>query len=386
MLKYMRICGSHGNNYVMNNIAPDDLITIAGRFTASGTVITVQPFGSGNINDTFFVTLDSGEERHFILQRLNTRVFSRPELVMQNMRTASEHIYARLQNVPLGESGRWEVPRVLLRRDGQDHWIDAQDSFWRATSFIEAAETLDIIRNGTHAEEVGFALGMFHRLVSDLPPEMLSDTLEGFHITPRYLSHYDDVLRRSRPVSSPETVYCIQFIERRRAWAHVLEDAKARGQLFIRTMHGDPKINNIMIDTSTRRAVGMVDLDTVKPGLVHYDIGDCLRSACNLLGEEVENWETVRFEPDLCRAILHGYLQQARSFLFAGDYEYLFEAVGLIAFELGLRFFTDYLEGDVYFKSRREGHNLLRALAQFRLAESIESQETVIRAIIRESR
>ena len=202
-----------------------------------------------------------------------------------------------------------------MSRDGQDHWIDAHGSFWRAISFIESAETFDTIQSVTHAEEVGFALGMFHRLVSDLPPETLSDTLEGFHITPRYLSHYDDVLGRNRPGRSPETGYCIQFIERRRAWAHVLEEAKAQGKLCIRTMHGDPKINNVMIDTATRQAVGMVDLDTVKPGLVHYDIGDCLRSACNPLGEEVEQWETVRFEPELCRAILRGYLSQARSFL-----------------------------------------------------------------------
>ena len=128
----------------------------------------------------------------------------------------------------------------------------------------------------------------------------------------------------------------------------------------------------------------MVDLDTVKPGLVHYDIGDCLRSACNPLGEEAEHWETVRFEPDLCRAIMRGYLLGLEAFSPQDDYEYLFEAIRLIAFELGLRFFTDYLEGDVYFKARYEGHNLLRALVQFRLAESIETQETLIRAIIHE--
>jgi hypothetical protein len=119
---------------------------------------------------------------------------------------------------------------------------------------------------------------------------------------------------------------------------------------------------------------------------VHYDIGDCLRSACNPLGEEAGQWETVRFEPDLCRAILAGYLSQARSFLSATDYEYLFDAVRLIAFELGLRFFTDHLEGNVYFKARDEGQNLLRALGQFKLAESIESQEPEIRTIIREFR
>ncbi len=370
----------------MNNKAPDDLIAIAGRFTTTGTATAVQPFGSGNINDTFLVTLDSGNERKFVLQRLNTHVFKSPELVMQNMRTVTEHIEARLKNVSLENGRRWETPRVLRARDGQDWFIDSNSSFWRAITFIESAETFDTIQSTAHAEEVGFGLGMFHNLVSDLPSAMLSDTLEGFHITPRYLSHYDDVISRIRSVRSPETDYCIRFIEKRRALAHVLEQAKAQGKIHMRVMHGDPKINNILIDTATRQAVGMIDLDTVKPGLVHYDIGDCLRSACNPLGEEVEQWKTVSFEPDLCRAIMAGYLSQARGFLSAADYEYLFDAARLIAFELGLRFFTDHLEGNVYFKARYEGHNLLRALCQFRLAGSIESQESAIRSIIREFR
>jgi Ser/Thr protein kinase RdoA (MazF antagonist) len=370
----------------MNNKASDDLIAIAGRFAATGTATAVQPFGSGNINDTFLVTLDSGNERKFVLQRLNTHVFKNPELVMQNMRTVTEHIQARLKYVSMEAGRRWETPRVLRARDGQDYFIDSLGSFWRAISFIESAETFDTIQSTGHAEEIGFALGMFHNLVSDLPTALLSDTLEGFHITPRYLSHYDEVIRRTQSVRSPETEYCIQFIENRRALAHVLEEVKAQGKIHMRTMHGDPKINNVMIDTATLQAVGMIDLDTVKPGLVHYDIGDCLRSACNPLGEEVEKWESVSFEPDLCRAIMRGYLAQARSFLSAADYEYLFDAARLIAFELGLRFFTDHLEGNVYFKARYEGHNLLRALGQFRLAGSIESQEAVIRATIRELR
>jgi len=141
-----------------------------------------------------------------------------------------------------------------------------------------------------------------------------------------------------------------------------------------------------MIDTATGQAISIVDLDTVKPGLVHYDIGDCLRSCCNPLGEETERWEEVRFEPALCRAILRGYLSLARDFLTANDYEYLYEAIRLIAFELALRFFTDYLEGNVYFKVRHREHNLARALVQFKLTESIESQEATIRAMIQELR
>jgi Ser/Thr protein kinase RdoA (MazF antagonist) len=166
----------------------------------------------------------------------------------------------------------------------------------------------------------------------------------------------------------------------------VLENARAEGRLPLRSIHGDPKVNNIMMDTATGQAVSIVDLDTVKPGLLQYDIGDCLRSGCNPLGEETERWEMVRFESDICRAILQGYLSWARGFLTENDYEYLFDSMRLIAFELGLRFFTDYLEGNVYFKARHQNHNLIRALVQFKLTESIEAQAETIRTIIRDLR
>ena len=176
------------------------------------------------------------------------------------------------------------------------------------------------------------------------------------------------------------------FVAERRAWAPVLADARAQGRLRLRPIHGDPKVNNVMLDTATGQAVAMVDLDTVKPGLVHYDIGDCLRSGCNPWGEETGDWETVRFEPELCRAMLAGYLSLARDFLTEHDYAYLYDAIRLLAFELGLRFFTDYLAGNVYFKARHPEHNLVRALVQFKLTESIESQAAAIGAIIRDLR
>ncbi len=362
----------------------DNLVTIADQFKPQGQVIDIQAFGNGNINDTFLVNLDSREENHFILQRINTQVFRQPELVMQNMRTFTEHVRKRLQHVPLSAGRCWKVPRVLLTQNDQDYWIAPEGSFWRALSFIDASQSFDTIQDIKHAREVGYALGTFHSLISDLPPERLADTLEGFHITPRYLQHYDEVLAKNCANKSPEVNYCLQFVSQRRAWAHVLEDAKAQGKLPLRPMHGDPKINNVMIDTATDQAISIIDLDTVKPGLVHYDIGDCLRSGCNLQGEETEGWETVRFESDLSQAILQGYLSQAKDFLTKNDYEYLYDAIRLIAFELGLRFFTDYLEGNVYFKVRYQEHNLARALVQFQLTESIESQATAIRAIIQD--
>lgn len=367
-----------------------NLFAVAERFTPQGRVIDVRSFGSGNINDTFLVTLDTQGnakvEKHFVLQRINTHVFRRPDLVMSNMRTSTEHIYRRLQQVGHSTGRRWEVPLVLPAQDGQDHWLDIDGSFWRAISFIEGAKSFDTIRDIGHAGEVGYALGMFHLLLSDLPPDRLADTLEGFHITPRYLLSYDEVLAKCSAVESPELNYCLRFVSARSAWAHVLEKARSEGKLLLRPIHGDPKVNNILMDTAAMQAVSIVDLDTVKPGLVHYDIGDCLRSGCNPLGEETGEWETVHFEADLCRAILRGYLSTAREFLMENDFDYLFDSVRLIAFELGLRFFTDHLEGDVYFKAKRPGHNLARALVQFRLTESIEAQETAIRNIIRKIR
>jgi len=138
----------------------------------------------------------------------------------------------------------------------------------------------------------------------------------------------------------------------------------------------------VMIEESTGRAVSLVDLDTVKPGLIHYDIGDCMRSGCNPLGEETEQWEAVQFDPEIGAAILEGYLTQARNFLTEADYEYLFDSIRLLTFELGIRFFTDHLAGNVYFKVKHSEHNLQRALVQFKLTESIEAHEADIRNII----
>ena len=303
---------------------------------------------------------------------------------MENLRIFTAHVRRRLAQAPPGPGCRWETPEVRLTRDGQDHIVDESGSFWRALSFIEAAATFDAIKDAGHAREVGCGLGMFHHLLSDLDPEKLADTLPGFHVTPGYLAHYDAVLGGACAPGSPEMDFCRGCIEARRSWASVLEGARERGQLRPRPIHGDPKVNNVMLDAATGRAVSLVDLDTVKPGLVHYDIGDCLRSGCNPLGEETGAWETVRFETDLARAVLQGYLPLARSFLTDRDHAYLFDAIRLLPFELGLRFFTDHLAGNVYFKARHPAHNLARALVQFRLTESIEAQEPAIRAIIRD--
>ncbi|WP_427159263.1 phosphotransferase enzyme family protein [Aliinostoc sp. HNIBRCY26] len=359
----------------------ENLVTIAEQFALPGKVTNVQAFGSGNINDTFLVTVDA-QEPHFILQRINTQVFRQPQLIMQNMRTFTEHIYQSLQRQPLNR--RWEIPRVLSTQEAQDYCIDTTGNFWRAISFIGNSQSFDTMQSLEQAQEIGYALGMFHNLISDLAPEKLADTLVGFHITPLYLQHYQEVLAGITPKSSPEVNYCLQFVSDRTTFAHILENAKVEGKLPLRLMHGDPKINNVMFDTATQKAVSVIDLDTVKPGLVHYDIGDCLRSGCNPAGEETADWDSIYFDTDLCRGILQGYLAVAKAFLTENDYTYMYDGIRLIAFELGLRFFADYLAGNVYFKVKHPEHNLARAIVQFKLTESIESQEHQIRQIIQD--
>jgi Ser/Thr protein kinase RdoA (MazF antagonist) len=360
----------------------NDLITIASHFMTQGKVAAIQPFGNGNVNDTFLVTVDILGKENFILQRINTQVFHHPQLVMQNMCIYTQHVSDRLQHFPLDR--RWEVPQVRLTQNAQNYCVDDTGSFWRAISYIDGSQSFDTLQDPEQAQEIGYALGVFHNLISDLPPAKLADTLEGFHITPLYLQHYEKVRSQSISNHSAEVDYCLKFISDRQTGTYILETAKAQNKLPLRLMHGDPKVNNVMFDIATQKAVSIVDLDTVKPGLVHYDIGDCLRSGCNLVGEEAEHWQTVHFEPDLCQAILQGYFSVAKAFFTENDYLYLYDAIRLLAFELGLRFFTDYLAGNVYFKVKYPEHNLIRALVQFKLTESIEFQEATLRTIIRD--
>ena len=356
------------------------LVQIANQFQPNAKITDILQHGSGNINSTFLVTLEL--QPPFILQRLNTVVFCQPELVMNNICILSDYVHQELQQLDLPGDRRWLMPKVLFTPQNQNHYVAEDGTFWRGISFIDNSQSFDTIQNLHHAREIGYGLGMFHRLLNNLPTDELADTLQGFHITPGYLQHYHQTLEDVQIESSPEVNYCLQFIRDRPDLPYVLETAKAAGKLNLRTIHGDPKINNIMIDCSTKEAVAMIDLDTVKPGLIHYDIGDCLRSGCNPLGEETDNWEAVTFDLELAQAILKGYLSVARDFLTQNDYQYIYDSIRLLAFELGLRFFTDYLQGNIYFNVDRADRNLARALVQFKLTDSIESQsETINRAI-----
>ena len=360
-----------------------ELIAIAEAFHGGGSVQAVQPLGNGNVNDTFLVQAVDGPS---VLQRINTQVFNEPQLVMQNLQVLGEHIERKLQSGaahPLLEQRRWHLPQLVCTKEEGNTWhCCPAGGVWRTITYVPDSTCVDVVGGAHQARELGLGLGLFHLLISDLPATALADTLEGFHITPGYLAAYHRALVNTDCQPSAASERCMAFIREREALCDVLERAKQRGELPMRPIHGDPKINNVLLDRRSGEAIALIDLDTVKPGLVHYDIGDCLRSCCNPLGEETDQIEAVHFDLNLADALLKGYLAVAGSFLTEAELRFIPDAAQLISFELGLRFFSDYLLGSTYFKANHPDHNLQRALVQFQLTASIESQMPALRHLV----
>ncbi len=363
---------------------------IAKRFDVRGRLVTVEALTSGNVNDTYrAIFRTTFDEQQFILQRINQAVFPSPEKVMANISAITRHAHRKISTEADRSDRIWQLPKVIPAKDGQNFVRDGQGEVWRGLSLIASAKSYERVHSSEHAMEAGEVLGHFQRLIADFPVDQLEDTLPGFHITPGYLAKFDTAIAtdggQARADASFEARRLAKFIQDRRDFVPILERARESGQLKMRPIHGDPKISNIMIDDLSSKGTAIVDLDTVKPGLVHYDFGDAVRSACNPGGEETTNLDEVFLDLDLFEALVRGYLREAGPFLTNTDRKHLFDAVRLITLELGMRFYTDYLNGNVYFKVKHDQQNLDRARVQMRLCESIEARESKIRRALGET-
>jgi len=363
---------------------------IATQFDVPGRLLSVRAVGSGNINDTFLGVFKATQGNFcVIIQRIRKNVFPKPEIIMQNLRVLSEHC-VKIINQELAESDRpWEFIQIIKTKSGADYVIDENGDLWRALKFIEAGIVFESVQGLEHAFEVGATLGHFHHMVSTLPHQQLKYSLPYFHVTSHVLSELEHAVKSpSAEMSintSPTTQKALNFLAQRKQKVLELENALQKGILKLSVTHGDPKAGNVMIHEATGQGLCLIDCDTVQPGLILNDIADAIRSLCNPAGEDPINLQSVGLDLNLLSAFFDGYKSKAKNLLNSQEISYLWTALHTITLELGVRFLTDHLKGDVYFKIRQPGHNLHRALVQFHLAESIEKQESLIREILEKS-
>jgi Ser/Thr protein kinase RdoA (MazF antagonist) len=345
------------------------LLDIARRFLTGGAApLAVTPLGEGLINHSYRVDAPGSA---YVLQRINGAVFPQPERIMENLSALAAAALA------LPDSG---VRLPTLATAGDLAYVrDTDGHVWRLMECIEPSRTLKRVDSAGQAREVGRVLGRFHRLGAELDPASLAVTLPGFHHTPSYLAALQAAAAKALPES--EVATALAFIDERRALASVLDDALARGSTRARLIHGDPKVDNLLFDADGRKALCLIDLDTVQPGLLHHDIGDCLRSCCNRAGEA--GADSVRFDLTLCEALLTGYAETTAGLLSDAEIELVAPAIRLIPLELGIRFLTDHLQGDRYFRVRHRGENLSKARRQLALVADIERQAAAIDVVVR---
>jgi aminoglycoside phosphotransferase (APT) family kinase protein len=359
-----------------------DLRAIAPHFQICGEFVSALPHGSGHIHDTYKVTCRRGSaEALYIFQRVNDMVFKNPPLLMENILRVTTHLREKLRAAGGAEIGRRSL-EVIPTRDGAALLQDDAGLFWRAFVFIEGAQTYDTPRSTKHAFEAAKAFGQFQQMLTDLPAPRLHDTIPDFHHTPKRFENLERAIAADVKNRAAGCKAEIEFAMRHKAITSVLLDLHRAGQMPERITHNDTKINNVMVDDATGEGICVIDLDTVMPGLALYDFGDQVRTTTCAATEDERDLSKVEMQMPLFEALARGYLATAGSFLTKAEKEHLAFSGKLITFEIGLRFLTDYLSGDVYFKIHREGQNLDRCRTQFKLVESIARQEEAMRRVV----
>jgi Phosphotransferase enzyme family len=355
-----------------------DVRDVARHFQIYGEFRSAEPYGSGHINDTYCAIFDqAGTVARYILQRINHNIFKKPVSLMENIQRVTTHLAGKMSGEP--DFSR-RVLTLIPVRNGLIYHHDEQGNYWRAYLFIEKAKTYDAVESAGQAFEAARAYGRFQKLLADLPAPRLHDTIPDFHHTPKRFAALVKAIENDASNRAGLAKAEIDFALQRAAIVDVLINAK----LPERVTHNDTKFNNVMLDDVTGEGVCVVDLDTLMPGLTLYDFGDMVRTTTSPAKEDELDLTRVAMQLPMFEALLKGYLTFAVDFLTPAEKRLLAFSGKLITFEIGLRFLTDFLGGDTYFKVHRNGHNLDRCRTQFKLVESIEQQEAQMNKLVEE--
>ncbi len=358
---------------------------ISESFDILGDFVSSAAYGTGHINDTFRVVYDQGgTEVHYLFQRINHLVFKNPPQLMENIERVTTHITDKIKEQQLDASRR--ALCLIKNRDGSAYGQDDEGNYWRSYIFIEQAQTYDVLQNDRQAYQAARAFGEFQKELADLPSPRLHETIPYFHHTPKRLEALEAAIRNDSHGRVRNAQREIDFVMARRDETARLIELNAAGDIPERVTHNDTKLNNVMLDDQTGEGICVIDLDTVMPGLVHYDFGDMVRTGTSPAAEDERDLSKVHMRFNMFEALLRGYISSAGKFLMPAELEYLPFSGKLISLEIGMRFLTDYLEGDTYFKIHRDGHNLDRSRTQFKLVESIEQQMEQMMKLLKELR
>jgi aminoglycoside phosphotransferase (APT) family kinase protein len=348
---------------------------ISKQFQIYGEIKHAETFKIGHINETYSATYDQGGTRvRYIHQKINKGVFKHPPTVMNNVMRVTSHIRKKLEAQQAEDITRRSLV-VIPTRDGHSFYQNGDGEYWRTFVFVEGVQTFEAVQNPQQAFEAGRAFGEFQLHLVDLPEGRLLETIPDFHHTRKRFEAFQQAVQEDHFNRAKDAQKEIGFARNLEAMVDVILQAMEKGKIPERVTHNDTKFNNVMLDAKTGVAKCVVDLDTVMPGCALYDFGDMIRTTTSPTMEDERELSKVRMQMPMFRKLAEGYLSTAGGFLTKAEKSLIAFSGKLITYEIGLRFLTDFLSGDTYFRIHRPDHNLDRCRTQFKLVESIQRQE-----------
>lgn len=332
--------------------------------------VVITPYGSGHINHTFLVT--AGGMPAYILQGINTTIFHDTQALMENILHVTDYLRTKISAA--GGDVERETLTVIMTKDGKPYFVDDEGNHWRLYLYIKNAKTYDKVENEKFFYESALAFGRFQAKLADYPADTLHETIPDFHNTPKRFLDFERAVAQDSAHRVCEVEKEIAYLRAHQGEMSVLADLQNRKQLPLRVTHNDTKLNNIMFDNDTHKGICVIDLDTVMPGLSVHDFGDAIRFGANTAAEDEPDWRKASLSLSLFDTYVRGYLEGCQGQLTKKEIEMLPMGAKIMTLECGMRFLTDYLQGDIYYKIRHKRHNLDRCRSQLALAADMETK------------
>ncbi len=348
-----------------------ELQNIVRSFIPDRDILSIKPYGNGHINSTYKVVF-SNSQNEYILQKINTNVFKSPNDIIQN--------HFKIQSFFQSDNSELKIPHLIPTKEKEYLFTDENKDVWRLMNFIKDSYSIEVLTKNAQAYEAGKAFGWFLNQFSNVNPLEFKEAIKDFHSLTFRLNQFNDAILKDSANRLSKVLNIVDFYKDRELKLMQIEDLIQNKEIPVRLVHNDTKINNLLY--RDHKAVAVIDLDTVGPGTIIFDYGDALRTICNTKAEDENDIETVGFNMEAFECFTKGYLEKTKTVLTDAETETMHMAPVYMTFIMGIRFLTDYLNGDVYYKTNYDNHNLIRSLVQKQLIEKMENRIDELKSII----